>query len=77
VARDQQLAVECAAYSPDFPFERSLSFMLKLGLEDIALALGLSTGVSLKSQKLCDIINDHFMANPSLKEHPRYIGLFT
>ncbi|KAJ3879595.1 hypothetical protein F5051DRAFT_402314 [Lentinula edodes] len=56
-------------------FEGSLNSKNKTELEDIAFSLGLdidATAIVLKIR-----IDAHFNATPSLKQDPRYVGLFT
>ncbi|KAJ4486601.1 hypothetical protein C8J55DRAFT_558596 [Lentinula edodes] len=56
-------------------FEGSLNSKNKIELEDIAFSLGLdidATAIVLKIR-----IDAHFNATPSLKQDPRYVGLFT
>ncbi|KAJ3868182.1 hypothetical protein EV359DRAFT_77935 [Lentinula novae-zelandiae] len=56
-------------------FKGSLNSKNKTELEDIAFSLGLdidATAIILKIQ-----IDAHFNATPSLKQDPRYMGLFT
>jgi hypothetical protein len=77
-AKEAERQAQRAARDPNAPFQGGLNSKSKPDLEAISTALDLTfANTNPKKDDLLKAINSHFSVNPSLRETPRYIGLFT